>query len=364
MPRYSSDSMGVGGDYQPPQMTSDRAHHAMTSTTEEGRSSTSCNYHHRKHRNTGGGGGGGHVGRHRRHESSGRRRRSTSDNDYDDGDDEETGSSRSSSSSPSRSRSRSRRRPVKDRQHRHHRHRSSSRSRHRRRHGHKSHHTSRRRCSASSERSNRAKNLEHHHHHRHESKLIDSHHHHKERSDSGHVHVRDDEDGHLIYVPGDLLLSKYKIKKTLGEGTFGKVVEVKDIRDERSRIALKIIKNVDKYREAARLEINVLKKIKEKDPEGHNLCIQIFDWFDYHGHICIAFDLLGLSVFDFLKDNNYIPYPIHQVRHITYQLCVAVKFLHDNQLTHTDLKPENILFVNSDFDVIFNSRKKKGRTSG
>jgi len=171
--------------------------------------------------------------------------------------------------------------------------------------------------------------------------------------------VRDDEDGHLIYVPGDLLLSKYKIKKTLGEGTFGKVVEVKDIRDERSRIALKIIKNVDKYREAARLEINVLKKIKEKDPEGHNLCIQIFDWFDYHGHICIAFDLLGLSVFDFLKDNNYIPYPIHQVRHITYQLCVAVKFLHDNQLTHTDLKPENILFVNSDFDVIFNSRKKR-----
>jgi hypothetical protein len=34
------------------------------------------------------------------------------------------------------------------------------------------------------------------------------------------------------------------------------------------RIALKIIKNVEKYREAARLEINVLKTIKEKDPDG------------------------------------------------------------------------------------------------
>jgi dual specificity protein kinase CLK2/3 len=31
---------------------------------------------------------------------------------------------------------------------------------------------------------------------------------------------------------------------------------------------LKIIKNVDKYREAAKLEINVLKTIKEKDPEA------------------------------------------------------------------------------------------------
>jgi CDC-like kinase len=63
---------------------------------------------------------------------------------------------------------------------------------------------------------------------------------------------------------------------------------------------LKIIKNVDKYREAAKLEINVLKKIKEKDPNGKYMCVLILDWFDYHGHMCIAFDMLGLSVFDFL----------------------------------------------------------------
>jgi CDC-like kinase len=31
---------------------------------------------------------------------------------------------------------------------------------------------------------------------------------------------------------------------------------------------LKIIKNVEKYREAAKLEINVLKFLNEKDPEG------------------------------------------------------------------------------------------------
>ena len=33
-------------------------------------------------------------------------------------------------------------------------------------------------------------------------------------------------------------------------------------------VALKIIKNVEKYREAAKLEINVLEKIQEKDPKG------------------------------------------------------------------------------------------------
>lgn len=181
----------------------------------------------------------------------------------------------------------------------------------------------------------------------------------KERSDSGHVNIRDDEEGHLIYVAGDILQARYKIKRTLGEGTFGKVVEVKDLRDERYHIALKIIKNVDKYREAAKLEINVLKKIKEKDSFGKYLCVQILDWFDYHGHMCIAFDLLGLSVFDFLKENNYIAYPIDQTRHIIYQLCIAVRFLHENQLTHTDLKPENILLVNSDYDTVYNYRKKR-----
>ena len=38
--------------------------------------------------------------------------------------------------------------------------------------------------------------------------------------------------------------------------------------DGNTRLALKIIKNVEKYREAARLEINVLKTIKDKDPDG------------------------------------------------------------------------------------------------
>lgn len=33
-------------------------------------------------------------------------------------------------------------------------------------------------------------------------------------------------------------------------------------------LALKIIKNVSKYRDAARLEIKVLNKLKEKDANG------------------------------------------------------------------------------------------------
>ncbi|KAI1290149.1 Serine/threonine-protein kinase Doa [Halotydeus destructor] len=170
--------------------------------------------------------------------------------------------------------------------------------------------------------------------------------------------AKDDEDGHLVYRIGQILQERYKVLGTLGEGTFGKVVRVHDMRNEQV-IALKIIKNVEKYREAAKLEINVLEKISEADPQGKHLCVKMLDWFDYHGHICLAFEMLGASVFDFLKDNTYQPYPIDQVRHIGYQLCYAVKFLHEQQLTHTDLKPENILFVNSDYDLVSVPKKSK-----
>lgn len=51
----------------------------------------------------------------------------------------------------------------------------------------------------------------------------------------------------------------------------------------------------------------------------------MFDWFDYHGHMCISFELLALSTFDFLKENNYLPYSISQVRHMAFQICLAVK---------------------------------------
>ncbi|XP_062819325.1 dual specificity protein kinase CLK3 isoform X3 [Anolis carolinensis] len=171
--------------------------------------------------------------------------------------------------------------------------------------------------------------------------------------------VEDDKEGHLVCRIGDWLQERYEIVGSLGEGTFGKVVECVDHARGNSLVALKIIRNVGKYREAARLEINVLKKIKEKDKENKqpSLCVLMSDWFNFHGHMCIAFELLGKNTFEFLKENNFQPYPLAQIRHMAFQLCHALKFLHDNQLTHTDLKPENILFVNSEFDTLYNEKK-------
>uniref|UniRef100_A0AAQ5Y6K3 dual-specificity kinase n=1 Tax=Amphiprion ocellaris TaxID=80972 RepID=A0AAQ5Y6K3_AMPOC len=155
------------------------------------------------------------------------------------------------------------------------------------------------------------------------------------------------------------IMSVLFIVCTLGEGAFGKVVECIDHSNDGARVALKIIKNIDRYREAAMSEVEVLEQLKTLDSDKKYACVHMLDWFDYHGHVCIAFELLGLSTYDFLKENNFQPFPIEHIRHMAYQIIRAVRFLHKNKLTHTDLKPENILFIDSDYDMEYNREMKR-----
>ncbi|XP_076607120.1 dual specificity protein kinase CLK4-like [Chaetodon auriga] len=161
----------------------------------------------------------------------------------------------------------------------------------------------------------------------------------------------DDEEGHLVYHVGLLMKERYEVVLTLGTGAFGKVVECIDRHTER-RVAVKIVKNIDSFREVARSEIAVLEEINSLDDDNRFACVRMLDWFEHEGHICIVFELLGLSTFEFLRQNKFLPFSVKQIRHMAFQIFRAVCFLHRNKLTHTDLKPENILFVCSDNDDV------------
>lgn len=65
------------------------------------------------------------------------------------------------------------------------------------------------------------------------------------------------------------------------------------------------------------------------------------DWFNFHGHMCIAFELLGKNTFEFLKENNFQPYPLPHVRHMAYQLCHALrcKCARRHSPVHTSCRP-------------------------
>ncbi|TYH80387.1 hypothetical protein ES332_D03G128700v1 [Gossypium tomentosum] len=157
----------------------------------------------------------------------------------------------------------------------------------------------------------------------------------------------DDKDGHYMFELGDNLTSRYKIQSKMGEGTFGQVLECWD-RERKEMVAIKIVRGIKKYREAAMIEIEMLQQLRKHD-KGGNRCVQIRNWFDYRNHICIVFEKLGPSLYDFLRKNNYRSFPIDLVREIGRQLLECVAFMHDLNLIHTDLKPENILLVSPEY---------------
>ncbi|XP_060942295.1 dual specificity protein kinase CLK4-like [Limanda limanda] len=165
----------------------------------------------------------------------------------------------------------------------------------------------------------------------------------------------DEEEGHLVYHVGLVMNGRYEVVSTLGSGAFGKVVECID-REKDEHVAVKIVKNIDCYREVARSEIAVLEEINSLDEDHRFACVRMLTWFEHEGHICIVLELLGLSTFEFLRLNHFLPFSVEQIRHMAFQIFRAVCFLHRNKLTHTDLKPENILLVSSDCE--FNDKEE------
>lgn len=160
-----------------------------------------------------------------------------------------------------------------------------------------------------------------------------------------------DDQGHLIVRLGSDLTDRYKILDEIGEGTFGKVLECWDRRYE-ERVAIKVVRNVERYRDGAEQEIEILRAISRRSrerSEWKNVCVKLLDDFEFHGHVCMSFGLYGLSLYDFLKKNRFRGYGIDMVRDIAFQLIACVAWLHDFKLIHTDLKLENILFKSSAF---------------
>ncbi|KAF5392383.1 hypothetical protein D9757_001502 [Collybiopsis confluens] len=161
----------------------------------------------------------------------------------------------------------------------------------------------------------------------------------------------DDKEGHYIIVPDDIIHKRYRTVRLLGQGTFGKVVEAVDT-FKNTKVAIKIIRAIPKYRDASKIEIRVLDTLKKRDPQNLNKCIHLLDTFDHRNHVCLVSELLGMCVYDFLKENDFSPFPRHHIQSFARQLLNSVAFLHRESLIHTDLKPENILLVHNDFTSV------------
>ncbi|KAG9151339.1 hypothetical protein Leryth_002880 [Lithospermum erythrorhizon] len=125
-------------------------------------------------------------------------------------------------------------------------------------------------------------------------------------------------------------------------GTFGRVLECWD-REKREHVAVKVIRSIRKYRDAAMIEIDVLQHLV-KNNNGESHCVQIQNWFDYRNHICIDEGMrllvicMGKVTITLQHNKHFLPF-----------ISMVLPDMHDLRLIHTDLKPENILLESSEY---------------
>jgi serine/threonine protein kinase len=172
----------------------------------------------------------------------------------------------------------------------------------------------------------------------------------RSRTNSSSESVSRQENGHYEWIVGEVIVGKYTVTGFLGDGTFGRVLEVKDL--EGSIKAIKIIRAVDRYVEAAKIEARILEKLNKSDPEHKSHIVRLYDHFPLDHNYCLVFERLGKSLYDVIKMNKYKGkgykgFRMTQVQKFAKQLLQSLDFMHTLGLTHTDLKPENILLVSN-----------------
>lgn len=131
------------------------------------------------------------------------------------------------------------------------------------------------------------------------------------------------------------VVGRYRIFKRIGEGAFGRCFYAKS-RHSGRKYCLKIIKAARKYVRAAKEEARVLTKINEESPDGP--FVQFYRAFDFGEHYVMVFEPLGKNLYQLLRVNNFVGFPLSTVRVWAKKILKGLVELHKQGMIHTDLK--------------------------
>uniref|UniRef100_A0A3B4X492 Protein kinase domain-containing protein n=1 Tax=Seriola lalandi dorsalis TaxID=1841481 RepID=A0A3B4X492_SERLL len=134
----------------------------------------------------------------------------------------------------------------------------------------------------------------------------------------------------------------YFVEKYLGCGGYGKVAQCTRL-DNKVKMAVKIVRNDMTW--AGKREVAVLQKLRKLDQDKNNL-VRFAEHFEYKGHVCLAFEMLDINIYDFIRSRDFQPLHLSEIRVITQQMLVALNALKSVGLSHADVKPDNIMLVN------------------
>lgn len=166
----------------------------------------------------------------------------------------------------------------------------------------------------------------------------------KSERESGEVNEYDDENYDYIIHLEEVMMDRYTIKRNLGKGSFGQVIEVYD-KEREHNVAVKIIKSKRSFMDQAQTEIKLLNELKANDPKNESGTVRLLDTFVFRGHQCLVFELLSVNLYELLKNTGFKGVSLNLTRKFARQIMRTLVYMATlpNPIIHCDLKPENIL---------------------
>jgi len=134
-------------------------------------------------------------------------------------------------------------------------------------------------------------------------------------------------------------MNRYKVTKTLGDGTYGSVLRAQN-KSTGEWVAIKKLKQkYYSWEECMKLrEISSLRKLI------HPNIVKLKEVIRENDELHLVFEFLECNLYEFMK-SRVKKIPESKVRNIIFQVTQAVHHVHKNGYFHRDMKPENLLVM-------------------
>lgn len=142
-------------------------------------------------------------------------------------------------------------------------------------------------------------------------------------------------------------LSKYKLGKTIGLGSFGKV-KVAECVQTGLKVAIKII-DLLKIKKTRGEESKVRREITIMQVLVHPHVVRLHEVIETSENIYLVMEFMESGdLYDYIQLKGRLPED--EARKLFQQMMYGVQYCHRNMVVHRDLKPENIL-LDSNYDL-------------